>query len=187
MVKKSLSYLIKKAQRGEKSAMEELLNRFQPLFLKYGFKFGSEDVVQELKLFFLKMIIQMKLSSLRNTDDPTLIKYIQRSLSRKQIALSKAQYRLSEREIPILDYHEHLSSKLEKLLSINDIYFESEKIFALLNEHLTQAEQKVLIHIILKDETVSTTAIQLGISRQAVNRTKLRAFKKLRKALQLIQ
>ena len=50
--------LIKKSQQGDSPATMELIDRFDPLFMKYSYIYGKmdEDLNSELKIAFIKCI-----------------------------------------------------------------------------------------------------------------------------------
>jgi predicted DNA-binding protein YlxM (UPF0122 family) len=76
------------------------------------------------------------------------------------------------------DLSEISQVQIDASLSTIDSYFED---LSFIHQYLTDREFLVIKKIILQDESISDIADDLRISRQAVNKTKLRAIKKLQK------
>ena len=175
-----LLYIVEGIQRNEQWAMEELLKRFQPLIRRFATYLNTEDAIQELGLCLLNTAIHMPLSNLRSVEDAVFVKYFQSSLYRSYIKISKKDGRYQKHIVFFDDTPEYYQPKIEAKLAVTDEYFMNDPLSV--KAYLTEREYLVLCRIILQEEQVSHLAADLHVSRQAINKTKLRALKKLRKA-----
>ena len=65
--------LMEKAQQEDKEAMQELIDRFQPLLRKYARKLGYDDAYEDCLLFFIELIKNMDLKRLKDRKDQAAV------------------------------------------------------------------------------------------------------------------
>ena len=72
--------LIYNAQKGDKEAMLELIQKFSPLFRKYARKLNYEDAYEDIILFYMEMIRSVNLERIVSLEDGAVISYINVSI-----------------------------------------------------------------------------------------------------------
>ena len=78
-------------QLPDESAALQLLELFDKLLKKYANLLGTEDAYEDLRLFFLDLLAQLKEKGIRNDNDGYIVSYISKSVKHQYIAMSKAQ------------------------------------------------------------------------------------------------
>lgn len=167
---KDTTNIIYEIKLGSQDAMEKALETFEPIISKYSFWLKDEDARQELSLFLIEQIKNYPLESFRC--DAAFIQYISRSIYHEYIRLSKHQQKQKEN---VLSFDEQLQipcsdeENIERRILIYDLLSRLSK---------KQREIIVLEYFYgYKDREIGN---KLNISRQAVNKEKNSALKKLR-------
>lgn len=173
--------LIQNAQKGNKEAMLELINRFSPLFRKYAKKLNYEDAYEDIVLYFIKMIKTFKLDEMKNVKEAAIISYINISIVN---FYHKSIYRAihDKKEIAISVLTEEQRYYIESLLVKNDapdILLELKG-----KDLLDENEYRLLSMIYVEDYSVAEIARMYNKTRQSVNQMKQRILKKLRKTME---
>lgn len=170
-----ISHLISRLP--EEDAYIELLNRFNKLLKKYSRLLNYEDAYEDLRLFFIELVMNLKDSDVARKGDGYLVNYINSSVKHHYIALSKSIHNLpillsevSEEQQHYIEYT--TAQELETKLSE---YFPH-------NETLSENERKILIMHFAQGYSISEIAAHFGISRQAVNQAKIVAINKIKRA-----
>ncbi len=170
---------IKKAQGNDKDAMLKLIEQFVPLLRKYSRKLNYEDSYEEVTLFFIELIKNIRLDRLSCTEDGVLTAYINVSVKHfydKRIAEAINL----QREVPVSELTEEQAYYAEASCAREDkasLFLE----FGTSNL-LNRKEQHVIHKIFVEGYTTAEIARLSHKSRQAVNQLKHRALKKLRDA-----
>lgn len=172
--------MVVKIQNGEKQAMEDLLIQFNPLIHRLASYLDTEDSVQDLGIFLLYTARHMRVESLRSTLDPVLTAYFKRALGRYCIRLSKWERNYKNKIILLMDMPESVQPRIEAMSATMDQYFQDDPF--LIQSFLTEREYLVVYRVILQGEKVASVAADLNVSRQTINRTKLRALQKIKEA-----
>lgn len=169
--------LIAQSQSGEVDATLELVNKFKPLLRKYAFKLNFDDAYDDLLLDFLILMKSIPLQYLKSCSEGTLITYIQKSIYYSYIKHSIRIKKL--RNISLYsDLKEGELYHIEAKTAIFDDYADID--MQGFGQLLTKSELLIIKMIYYSGYSVSEIAIICGISRQAVNQTKIRALKKLK-------
>lgn len=169
--------LICRAQNGDKEAMQRLVDRFTPLMRKEAKKLAYEDAYEEICLFFIELIIFMKLETIKKKDDGGVTSYITSSLGnfyKKEAAKSSRR----KMEIAVSSLSTEQEYYVEKKLSKED----KQNIFIELNmkEKLTSNEYRIIYLLYIEGYSVAEIARSTNRTRQAVNQLKKRALKKIK-------
>lgn len=163
----------------EESAVLELVSHFNNLLRKYANYLRYEDAYNDLLVFFLELIQGDAIKSITGKDDKIITSYIYKSVRSKYIKLSKA---FANKQIPFSDLSDerlyYIESQMSYTVEDGIAQYWSDSI-------LSDTESKVLHFIYEYGHSVQDTAKILGVSRQAVNQTKLRAIKKVKEHLLL--
>lgn len=172
--------MVIRIQHGEKQAMEELLMQFEPLLHRLASYLDTEDAKQDLRVFLLCTAVHMRLDALRSTQDMVLAAYFKRALFRCYIRLSKQERFYQNRVVLVLDMPESIQPQIEAISATVDQYFQEDPL--LIKALLTDREYLVLRLVILQGVSVANVAADLNVSRQTINKTKLRALRKIKEA-----
>lgn len=163
----------------DEDAILSLLLAFDKLLKKYAKMLEYEDAYEDLRLFFIELIYYIKEKGIGRENDGSVVRYISTALKNKYIALSKKKkmeellslHNLSDDQIVVLE-------KISAAEDRTDISY-----YYPVRDCLTNREREVMHLLINCGYTVNEIAEKYRISRQAVNKTKLRALNKTRKAL----
>ncbi|SHI31077.1 sigma-70 family RNA polymerase sigma factor [Clostridium intestinale] len=100
----SLCDYIKKFREGDIYSIEFLIQKFQPLLIKYANKLSDfDDAKSELSLHFIITLQKIPLDDLKFKNDKYILSYINTSIKRYYIFLSTQQSYLHSKEILTLD------------------------------------------------------------------------------------
>lgn len=157
----------------------ELIEMFDKLLRKYARLLRFEDAYEELRLFFIELILQLKNKEICDDNDGYIVSYISKAVRNQYIALSKR--RRMKTEIVLSDISEEqliyveLQVATQNRSDISD-YFPR-------NNPLSSREEMILKAIFIEEYSVEEIARNLGISRQAVNQAKKRALERIRNSI----
>lgn len=173
--------LVERAQKDDKEAMMELINRFDPLLKKYAWKLHYEDAYGDIVLYFIELIKSFHLDRLICQKDEFIISYINASIMhfykkrvpylikmKKEISLSA----LTDEQVYYLEKQSVKKNEINIFMELG------------LENLLNRKECQVIYMIYVRDYSSAEAARILSRSRQAVNQIKQRALKKLEKFLE---
>ena len=164
--------LITEYRNGNRSSLEILFNKFNPLIKKISRELNYEESNSDLNIFFIELINNIDLSKFNKISDFIIISYIRTALLNKKVDLIRKR-----KKINIESYHTEMNGL------IYDYYsrIEDEVCFKnYIQSRLKGVQQKVIIYKYLKGYSDIEISQILNISRQAVNSAKNRAFKTIR-------
>lgn len=162
--------IIQAAKSGSEQDKLAVIEQFMPLIKKYAYKLAYEDAKEDLILFFLELIPKIP-NSLEN--DRQITAYIAKSVYLHYIKLSKKSCAIDAMEI-------HAEEILEAIPEATSIAQEDNVILKLLQTELTQHMREVLYLHYFAGYSGSEIAEYFHISRQAVNKTKKAALRRLK-------
>ncbi|MGO1042553.1 sigma factor-like helix-turn-helix DNA-binding protein [Clostridioides difficile] len=175
-MKKSFYELIILSRSNSVDDLQEILLIFEPLLKKLSKFLHYEEGSTDLIIFFIELIKKMDLEKFKVKSDGVLVKYIHKSLLNKTFELSK---RYSKTKFEFVEFNENIlnmNDNLEKYFFEENICFD-EYIF----KELSGIQKKVIFYKYLKGYSDKEISMKFKISRQAVNKAKNRAFKKIKK------
>ena len=76
-----LDRFIQRAQENSEEDMLCLIEKFQPLMVKYARKLDYEDAYNDIVLYFIRLIKSINLKNLTDTSDRVIVSYINRSIT----------------------------------------------------------------------------------------------------------
>lgn len=164
-----------KCQRGDKDSLMKIICKFKPLIQKYSRKLNYDDAEDELILGLVETVIFLPIDTKEYLKkDECIVGYINMSIKNRYINLSKKYCQIYNLEMELnedinIKGNENIYISVENKIFIKDI----------LNK-LTSLQKEVVIKKFFKEYKDNEIAKQLGISRQAVNRIKNRALKKMK-------
>ncbi|WP_099191015.1 RNA polymerase sigma factor [Tepidibacter mesophilus] len=171
----SIRALVKKSKDKDKEALTQIINKFKGTIKKFSKQLEYEEAEIDLIIGVIETIGKIKLSNLELKNEGAITNYIYNSIKNKRTEL----------------YRKHvkgISKELEINLEITEDktnYQLEDKIFIdnLLNL-LTDIQRIILVEKFLKGYSDLEISNKLHISRQAVNKSKNRALKRLKSYLE---
>ncbi|AVQ51197.1 TPA: sigma-70 family RNA polymerase sigma factor [Clostridium botulinum] len=166
-MKNTLYSYVKNAKLGNKSSVEYLINKFEPLINKYSYRLiESEDGKSELILKLMRLVDKIPLDKKCFKEDKYIVSYIKISLKREYIYLYEKQKKLSLKQNYLDENNEYSFDK-------------SNVIFYDLIKNLNNKEKYIFIKKYIYNFSSSEIARSLKISRQNVFITEKRALNKI--------
>lgn len=170
--------LVKKAQLDNKDSMLAIIEKFDPLIKKYSRKLEYDGANSDLIIALIetiKFIPIFKNDELKREE--YIVGYINTSIKRKYIKLSKKNIEILNKEIELepdillkITTEETSQNLIDNRIFLN-----------ILLDKLSEYQHKIINKIFICNISEADLARQLNISRQSVNRLKNRALDNLRK------
>lgn len=158
------------AKNGDPIALNSLILLFKPLFGKYRNYVDGDDTEQELMFFLWQLLYKLPLQNDALHDNKIIFSYIAKSLKRQHVQLSKRRSKIMESEVD-----------LPPDFALSDPHNFVERLcLTELVRQLSPSEYKLVVWIYDYGYSVKEIAAALHVSRQAVNKMKHRALKKLK-------
>ncbi|PPK48794.1 sigma factor-like helix-turn-helix DNA-binding protein [Clostridium algidicarnis] len=170
----SLCNLIKKAKNFDKESMELLITKFDPIITSLSRKLQNEDAKNDLTVFFIRMIYEIKLINLINSSDGALVNYIKQGLYREYHKLNKVAPIIS------VEFNDIFTVDTNDYVQVEYKVFLDELV---MKKVLNEKQKYVLLKKYYYHCTDEEISIELCISRQAVNKIHRKAIDNLRKYL----
>lgn len=167
-----LKPLILKIKEQDMAAFPLIFDEFKKLINFYGAKLGYEDAASELTLFLIELLYEINIARFPSNSDEDIHKYIAASIKNKYIALSRA--------------------KLKNTIFENELWedccgytedFDCRFCFTQGVSCLNSVQRKIIIYHYVYGYSIAEIAKLLGVTRQAVNRSKNQALVVLRREL----
>lgn len=174
-----LCTLANEAKSGNKDAMAQIIEKFNPLLKKYSRKLEYEDAYNDLVLFFIELIYKIPDQIIASFNDGKLVKYISICIKNHHYYLLKKNT-FSVNEINISEMSDEQKYYLESSSSVID-ESNAENIFFILKDFLAPNELQIIILIYYFGYTSAEIARKEKTTRQAVNQLKQRALHKIKK------
>ncbi|MGX8127957.1 RNA polymerase sigma factor [Clostridioides difficile] len=176
-MQKSFYELIILSKSNSVEDLQKLLITFKPLIKKLSKFLYYEEGETDLIIFFIELIKSINLNNFTKQNDATIVKYIHKALLNKMFQLSKKQ---SRSKLQFLEFNENMLNLRNNYP--NEYVFEEDICFHeyIFNE-LYGIQRKVIFYKYLEGYSDIEISMKLKISRQAVNKAKNRAFKKIKK------
>ncbi|MBU3109835.1 sigma-70 family RNA polymerase sigma factor [Clostridium gasigenes] len=146
---------------------------FKPQIGKYSRILKGEDTRQELIIYLIKVIDTIPVNKNIIWHDKSILSYISKSIKNEYIKISKRENSINNKKVE-LDLCNELESE----------YFEEDFSFVELFKELTEKESHIIKLVYIYGFSVTEIAQTMEITRQAVNKSKNRALKKLKKIYQ---
>lgn len=160
-----LKSLIKNFRKEDMLAFGPIYSEFKRYIRFYSKKLGYEDALQELTVFLLELLYDIDLERFNNDSSDGLSRYIAVAIRNKYIALSKENTR----------YAFMCAELYESEVSYTDSAIEKICVEEALS-NLTNKQRLIIIYKYILNYSDAEISSLLGVSRQAVNRIKNRAF-----------
>lgn len=165
--------LIVLSRKGDDESILQLIDKFKPLINKYVRSLDyDEDSRQDLIIGMIECIHKIPLQKIEFESDKYIISYINTSLKNKYIHLSKNRRKILSRETYEPTFN---------IIKDDNFSIDSNLILDNMIKSLSETEKKIISSKYINGLKDSEIATLYNISRQAVNQTKNRALKKLKK------
>lgn len=172
---------VKQFQAGDQTAGTSLIEKFNPMLKSAAFALAYEDAYDDLVLNLLSEAKHLKLENIKNPTDAGLVTYFHHLVYHLKIKLSNAHH-AEKQTYNMSDLSEGTLNLFESQHSTKDEY--RSLLIHDVKQILSDKEYRVIYLFFFRDIPISKISDSMGISRQAVNKYKLSAIKKLRKAWQ---
>ncbi|MFD0736612.1 sigma factor-like helix-turn-helix DNA-binding protein [Planotetraspora mira] len=163
---------VNKAKLGNKDDIMVIIEKFNPLIKKYSNKLNYYGAESDLIINLIEVIKKIPLEQNSNLmEEKYLIGYISKSLRYKYIRLSKEHNENFEIYVELNEsiFNKSCNYNIEQIIVIRDLI-----------SRLSKEYEKIIYEIFIKGKTELDISQELKISRQAVNKKKNNALKKLR-------
>lgn len=168
---KELFDLVLMSKDGDKKAILEIVEKFDPIINKYTRILNyDEDVKEELILSLIEIMKKIPIEKRR--EEKYIVSYIATSLKNKYIHISKRRNNIAYKECGEIQFN---------LIKDENFNIDDKLILNSMLESLTPMERKVIENKYVDGLRDIDIANLNYISRQAVNQNKNRALNKLRK------
>ncbi|MDE6362998.1 MAG: hypothetical protein K2L86_01830 [Lachnospiraceae bacterium] len=175
-----LGALIQNAQENSEEDMLALIEKFNPLMVKYARKLNYEDAYNDIVLCFINLIKSQNLRNLTDKADNVIVTYINHSIINyynKKIPKLISQ----KNEVVMSDLSEEQQYIIEAVTA-------HENETDIVNEYglanlLTEGEQQLIYQVYVEGHTIAELARYQNRTRQAVNQQRIRAVNKIRTCL----
>lgn len=175
-MEKNLVQMIADAQ-DDSDSMYLLIQKFHPLIQKYTRLLRYEDTEYDITAAFIEKINKWNLVLMRNTDDYTLLKYINKIV--KSIAYNLHRKNSASINNQTLSLNQISEDRpFSSIDAINDEY--RFKLYDLFDHLLTPRQNQIIQLIYLKNYSTKQIAAILKITEESVYITHKRALSKLR-------
>ena len=166
--------LISNAKHGCSNSMMEILTKFKPLIKKYAYKLEYEDAENDLIASMIQLIYDMPIFQ----NDGQAVAYIRKVVHNSYIKYVKHCIELR--------LHENLyDPEVMSTKEVGAIYEIDEVSIAIqcAIETLPEKQRQIIIYKFLLGMSDKDIIRIMGISRQAVYKSKIKGLEKLRKVL----
>ncbi|WP_099189532.1 RNA polymerase sigma factor [Tepidibacter mesophilus] len=170
----SIRELVEKAKGKDKEALNQIISRFKGTIKKFSNQLGYEEAETDLIIGLIETICKIKSSNLELKNDGAITNYIYNSIKNKKTEL----YRKYVKGI-----NESLEINLEIIEDTSNYQVEDKLFIDDLLDLLTEIQKIILVEKFIKGYSDAEIASKLHISRQAVNTSKNKALKKLKRYL----
>lgn len=165
MTNREIIPLIYGYQNNSMKGFDVLYSEFYNLLVYYGRKIDGEDTVQELTIFFMNLLFDIKTDRFYLDSSCAVQRYIAVAIRNKYIALSKQFQELN-----------NYSEELYDWLATNDDNLDDKIMLRAAISLLSKQQRSVILLKYFYNYTDVEIAAYLHITRQAVNRLKNRAL-----------
>lgn len=173
---KLLYTILDEAKNGNENSLNELITKFEPAINKFSRELGYDCAKTDLKIFIIKMVRVIDLSKFESKQEGKIVNYIYNAIKNEKINLFRKHLKNKIEGLPIkLDQIPSYDYDIDKNLLISEYW-----------KLLTKYQKTILKKKYFEVYSDAEISKDLGVSRQAINRCKNRAFSKLRESLILV-
>lgn len=167
---------LKKAQTKDSDSIIALIKKFELTLRKFARRLKYPEAETDLIIDFIVTIQKIDLNRFSEKDEGNLVMYIHRSIKNKCIDLYRKNIKNNQNLVFVPEVHVLKDSSYSNSA-------ESDLIFYDLLSDLTPLQKSVIIMRYHRGYTDDEISKKMGISRQAVGKTRKRAIEALRSQL----
>lgn len=160
---------IQRIQYGENELIVDILDKFNPLIKKWSKKLGYEEAETDLIIYVIELINKINLNNFILKNDGAIINYISKSLKYKYINTIK---KIIDHKIESVEYLD-----IYNRTEIEENIYLKEYIINNFNEK----QSKIISYKFFHGYTDIEIGEMLNISRQSVNKNKIKILEKMKK------
>ncbi len=161
-------------------AVLKLIAKFDKLLHKYANQARIEDSYEELRLFFIELLFQIKDRGICSENDGQVVNYINKALRNKSFQLNREGDNVNY--ILMSDMSDEQLIYVDQKMATED-YGTVAEFFS---DSLSKREQQILYLIYEQGYSIAEIADLFKVSRQAINQAKKRAIEKIKKCYKII-
>lgn len=166
------------AQKGSQDDMLYLIEKFMPLLKRYSYRLHAEDAMSDLTLSLIEIVKCFQTTHLKCNSDGVVVNYISKSIRNAYISYLPSAIQNGSAKISWEELTDAQKPDIEYLSNEQDYLNFRELLDAC--PSLTEKERNILTDIYFYGYTAAELGRKLGLSKQNINQTKMRALKKLR-------
>ncbi|KYH33284.1 bacteriocin UviA [Clostridium tepidiprofundi DSM 19306] len=170
-MKWSLYELIKKSQMKDNKALMKIIEEFMPIIKKHSRKVRYDDITNELIIALINAVYNIPNVI---TEEKDIKNYIFKSIINEYNRILKNKTKIYNFEVGI---------ELERLGKKDDDVETRILVYEVMDK-LSNLQKEVIEYEFIEGYSESEIAEKLHVSRQAINRTKNRALKKMKLYIQ---
>lgn len=170
-MEKRILEIAEKAKFGDEGALVEIIDKFRPIIKKYSRKLKYETAETDLVIELIKIVRNMPINSMNLNEEREIISYIAASIKYQYYRLYR-QNALSSYQLPLNDYI---------LFNCQQVDIDSKIFINQLVDKLSTKEKFIINSIFFYGYKEAELAKMLKITRQAINKIKNSALRKLLK------
>jgi RNA polymerase sigma factor (sigma-70 family) len=161
--------LIEKLKKQDKSSLDILNREFGGLICYYAKRLGGEDYLAELRSALIEILYKINIQKFKRDDSDSINRYISVALRNKYIALSNKKQEYEKVKLGKVDDIYTYSVNFEERILVKDML-----------ELLSSKQRQIITYKYIYGYSDIEISRFLNISRQAVNRLKIRAINTIR-------
>lgn len=166
--------LINDSKRGNTNSILTLIEKFNPLIIKYSMKLSYDGSYSDLLISLLQIIHDIPIYRRnRIEDDGFVVGYINASIKHKYICLAKKNSNILK--IEVTKDMDFIDENFNKFEAIENILFLENLI-----GKLPSSQKKIIQEIYINNRSEIDLSRMLHVSKQAINRSKNKAIKRMR-------
>ena len=165
------------AAQHDSNSMYSLIQKFHPLIQKYTRLLHYEDAEYDITAAFIEKIKKWNLLQMRNTDDYTLLKYINKIAKSIACNLHRKHFALINTKTVSLNQMSEDCPFSTIDTTYDEYLFE---LYDLFNHLLTPRQNQIIQLMYLKNYSIKQVAAIFNITEESIYITHKRALSKLR-------
>lgn len=153
----------------------KVIKKFTPLLLRYSQKLQYEDSFYDLQLVLIQTLISINVKMFEN--DFGLLAYLKKTVYTAYIKISKKH----EKDSSMIRFYNQMEHKEIEMIENKYSKYDDYSLIELseLANQLTKKEYSTIYRYFIKNYSILQIAKQDKISRQAANKNKVRALRKI--------
>lgn len=167
-----LKPLIQKFKKQDMAVFPLVYDEFKNLIAFYAKKLCYEDAAADLNLFFIELLYAIDLSNFKADESIGIRRYIAVCLRNEYIVLSVKAEKLKSFSFPLFETFNSYSDDYDDKILLSQAF-----------KALSEKQKAILIDRYYYGYSIAEISKKMGVTRQTINDTKIRALCSLKKIL----